>query len=189
LSTRDAILAAGLEAFDTVGFDQATVAAIRAAAGVSNGSFFHFFGAKEQLAAALFLEAIKAYHAAMLAALRDDPTAPAGIAGLIEAHLGWVVIHRPRARFLFEQVRAEWLAHIRDEQAAENAAFGSGIEAWQAPLTAAGALRAMPAALFAAQIIGPAQIFCRAWLSGRSEADPRDQAPALIDCARRALLP
>jgi len=42
--------------------------------------------------------------------------------------------------------------------------------------------------LFFSQIIGPAQIFCRAWLSGRDRADPRQQADILIACAIRALV-
>ena len=52
-----------------VGFEGATVAAIRAKARASNGSFFHVFGSKKELAGALFLEVLRHYHAAMLAAL------------------------------------------------------------------------------------------------------------------------
>jgi hypothetical protein len=36
--------------------------------------------------------------------------------------------------------------------------------------------------------MGPAQIFCRAWLSGRDRADPREQIDTLIDCAIRAVV-
>jgi hypothetical protein len=46
----------------------------------------------------------------------------------------------------------------------------------------------MTSQLFLSQIIGPAQIFCRAWLSGRDRGDPRLQADALIACAARALV-
>jgi hypothetical protein len=42
--------------------------------------------------------------------------------------------------------------------------------------------------VFFSQIIGPAQIFCRAWLSGRDRADPREQAEILIACAIRAVV-
>ena len=54
-SVRDDLLAAGLAVFDRVGFEAATVAAIRARARASNGSFFHAFGSKKELAGALFL--------------------------------------------------------------------------------------------------------------------------------------
>jgi hypothetical protein len=46
----------------------------------------------------------------------------------------------------------------------------------------------MTATLFFSQIIGPAQIFCRAWLSGRDRSDPTQQADILIACAIRALV-
>jgi hypothetical protein len=43
--------------------------------------------------------------------------------------------------------------------------------------------------MFVSQLIGPAQIFCRAFLSGRDLADPRTEADTLIACAVRALVP
>ena len=46
----------------------------------------------------------------------------------------------------------------------------------------------MTSLVFFSQIIGPAQIFCRAWLSGRDRTDPREQADNLIACAIRAVV-
>ena len=88
-SVRDDLLAAGLVVFDRVGFEAATVAAIRTRAGASNGSFFHVFGSKKELAGALFLEVLRHYHAAVLAALDSIPDAGQGIDRLIRAHLDW----------------------------------------------------------------------------------------------------
>lgn len=188
LHPREALLRAGLDAFDGAGFDRATVASIRRIAGVSNGSFFHFFGSKDGLAAALFLQVIRGYHAALLKVLAPRPDAPEGIAALVHAHLDWVVNCRREARFLFEQSRAEWLAHIREEQHAQNTVLRDGVEAWRVPLVASGALRPLPAAVLIAEVIGPAQIFCRAWLAGRDPVDPREHADALADCAVRAVV-
>jgi AcrR family transcriptional regulator len=64
---REDLLAAGLAVFDRDGFEGATVAAIRSRARTSNGSFFHFFGSKKELAGTLFLEVLRRYHAAVLA--------------------------------------------------------------------------------------------------------------------------
>lgn len=186
--TRTTLLSVGLKAFDALGFERATVSAIRTAAGVSNGSFFHFFGSKEGLAASLFLDAIRAYHRAMLAPLAAPPAAADGVTALIHAHFDWVVANRREARFLFEQSRAEWLLHVRDEQKAENLSYRKGVERWREPLIEAGTLRAMPPLAFMSQVIGPAQMFCRAWLSGRETGDPRDHIDILIDCALRAVL-
>ena len=187
MAMREDLLSAGLAVFDRDGFEGATVAAIRRQASASNGSFFHVFASKKQLAGALFLDVLARYHAAILAALDPSLSAQDGIGRLIRAHLDWVVNNRREARYLFEISRSEWAEGVRDEQRAENARFSDGIERWRAPLVARGELLAMTPILFLSQIVGPAQIFCRAFLSGRDRADPRQQADILIACAIRAL--
>lgn len=188
-SVRDDLLAAGLMVFDRVGFEAATVAAIRTRARASNGSFFHAFGSKKELAGALLLEVLRHYHAAMLAALDPIPDAEQGIDRLIRAHLDWVVTSRREARYLFEISRGEWADDVRDAQRAQNARLAEGIERWRAPLVARGELLPMPPMMFISQLIGPAQIVCRAFLSGRDRTDPRNGVDTLIACANRALRP
>jgi AcrR family transcriptional regulator len=185
---RDDLMVAGLEVFDRDGFEGATVATIRARARASNGSFFHFFGSKRELAGTLFLEILQRYHAAMLAALDPSPSGWDGIGRLIRTHLDWVVNSKREARYLFEISRNEWSEAVRDVQRAQNASLADGIERWRAPLVARGELLPMTPALFLSQIIGPAQIFCRAWLSGRDQTDPRVHADTFIACALRALV-
>ena len=185
---REDLLAAGLAVFDRDGFEGATVAAIRTRARTSNGSFFHFFGSKKELAGTLFLEVLQRYHAAILAAVDASMSAEQGIGRLICAHLDWVVNNRREARYLFEISRSDWADDIRDAQRTQNSRLAEGIENWRAPLIARGELLPMTATLFFSQIIGPAQIFCRAWLSGRDRSDPRHHADILIACAIRALV-
>jgi AcrR family transcriptional regulator len=182
-------LAAGLAVFDRVGFEGATVAAIRTKARASNGSFFHVFGSKRELAGELFLEVLRQYHAAMLGALDPAPDAEQGIDRLIRAHLDWVATCRREARYLFEISRSEWGEDIRDAQRAQNARLAEGIERWRAPLVQGGELLPMTPVMFISQLIGPAQIFCRAFLSGRDRTDPRSEAETLVACAIRALRP
>jgi AcrR family transcriptional regulator len=188
MAMREDLLSAGLAVFDRDGFEGATVAAIRKQASASNGSFFHAFASKKELAGALFLDILSRYHAAILATLDPSPSAQNGIGGLIRAHLDWVVNNHREARYLFEISRSEWAEAVRNGQRAENARFSDGIERWRAPLVARGELLAMTPVLFLSQIIGPAQIFCRAFLSGRDRADPRRHADILIACAIRALV-
>src|SRR6267142_3228560 len=182
------LLAAGLAVFDRDGFEGATVAAIRTQARASNGSFFHFFGSKKELAGTLFLEVLQRYHAAMLAAIDTSLSAREGIGCLIRAHLDWVVNNRREARYLFEISRSEWTEEVRGAQREQNSRLAEAVERWRAPLLERGELLPMTATLFFSQIIGPAQIFCRAWLSGRDRADPRDQIDVLIACAIRAVV-
>jgi AcrR family transcriptional regulator len=187
-TAREDLLAAGLVVFDRDGYEGATVAAIRTRARASNGSFFHFFGSKKELAGSLFLEILGRYHAAVLAAVDESCGARQGVARLIRAHLDWVVNSRREARYLFEISRSEWGEVIRGAQRAQNSRLAEAIERWRAPLLARGELLPMSAPLFFSQIIGPAQIFCRAWLSGRDRADPTGQIDILIDCAIRAVV-
>lgn len=187
-TARDDLLAAGLTVFERDGFEGATVSAIRNLARASNGSFFHFFGSKKELAGTLFLEILQRYHASVVAALDPAASARDGIARMIRAHLDWVVNNRREARFLFEISRAEWSEEVRDAQRSQNSRLAEGVERWRGPLIARGELFPMSASLFFSQIVGPAQVFCRAWLSGRDKSDPRGQADTLIACAVRALV-
>ncbi|KJC50962.1 transcriptional regulator [Bradyrhizobium sp. LTSP885] len=187
-TAREDLLAAGLAVFDQDGFEGATVAAIRTRARASNGSFFHFFASKKELAGTLFLEILQSYHAAIVSSVDARCGAREGVARLIHAHLEWVVTFRREARFLFEISRSEWSDEVRGAQRAENSRLAEGIERWRAPLLARGELLPMSAILFFSQIIGPAQIFCRAYLSGRDRSDPRDQVETLIACAIRAVV-
>ena len=187
-TAREDLLAAGLAVFDRDGFEGATVAAIRTRARTSNGSFFHFFGSKKELAGTLFLEILARYHSAIIAAVGESCVARDGVARLIRAHLEWVVNSRREARYLFEISRSEWTEEIRGAQRAQNSRLAEAVERWRAPLVERGELLPMTSSLFFSQIIGPAQIFCRAWLAGRDRADPREQADVLIACAIRAVV-
>ena len=164
---REDLLAAGLVVFDRDGFDGATVAAIRTRARASNGSFFHFFASKKELAGTLFLEVLQRYHAAISAVIDRSTAAEEGIGRLIGAHLDWVANNRREARYLFEISRIEWTDAVRDAQCKQNSRLAEAIERWRAPLIARGDLLPMTSVLFLGQIIGPAQTFRRAWLSGR----------------------
>ncbi len=187
-TAREDLLAAGLAVFDRDGFEGATVAAIRTRARASNGSFFHFFGSKKELAGTLFLEILGRYHASVLAAIGESCDAQEGVKRLIRAHLDWVVNNRREARYLFEISRSEWTEEVRGAQRELNSRLGEAVERWRTPLLERGDLLPMTATLFFSQIIGPAQIFCRAWLSGRDRSDPRDQIDVLIACAIRAVV-
>ncbi|WOH84903.1 TetR/AcrR family transcriptional regulator [Bradyrhizobium sp. BEA-2-5] len=187
-TAREDLLAAGLAVFDRDGFEGATVAEIRSRARASNGSFFHFFTSKKELAGTLFLEILQAYHAAIISSVDASCGAGEGVARLIRAHLDWVVTSRREARYLFEISRSEWGEDVRDVQRAQNARLAEGIERWRAPLVAGGELLPMTPVMFVSQLIGPAQIFCRAFLSGRHTGDPREQIETLIACAIRAVV-
>src|SRR4030081_798670 len=149
---REDLLAAGLAVFERDGYEGAAVAAIRTRARASNGSFFHFFESKKELAGTLFLEVLQRYHAAILAAIEKTSDAQRAIRRLIHAHLDWVVNNRREARYLFEISRSEWTEQVRGAQRERNSRLAEAVERWRAPLLARGELLPMTATLFFSQI-------------------------------------
>lgn len=187
-ASRQSLLVAALSAFNQIGYEATTVAAICQSSGVSNGSFFHYFGSKEGLAGTLFLDALSAYHTELVAELADSPNAPDGIYRLIAAHVRWVASHREQAHFMFAQTRSEWLRPIHAQQQSENARFALAVEAWRRPLIEKGMLEDSPALAFFSQVIGPAQLLCRAWLASPDSSDLNQHLEFLTRCAIRALV-
>lgn len=189
--TPERILDAALQAFDSDGFAAVTVAAICRRAGVSNGSLFHHFGSKDGIAAALYLHGIRAYQDHLRAALRGAADARGGVAAVVAAHQAWAEAEPALARFLFERGRPGWSGVRAAEIEAENRRLRADLAAWVAPHIAAGRLRDLSVEVIAAQLIGPIQIFTRAWLAGRSAAPapagPDSPVRALQDAAWRAL--
>lgn len=188
-TTRQNILRSALACFEWAGYQGTTTAAICKAAGVSNGSFFHHFGSKDGVAASLFLEALRSYHGGLLAGMDRRKSASAGIRHLLTSHIAWVLEHQAEAHFLFEQSRAEWLGPIDNERQRENDHLAEQLENWRRPLIEAGALPDMPPMVFFSQVIGPAQMLTRQWLSANSEGDLRQHSKLLGECAVRALTP
>jgi AcrR family transcriptional regulator len=130
---------------------------------IPNGSSFHCFGSKKELAGTLFLEVLQICHAAILAAIGLALGAQDGIGRLIHAHLDWVVNNRHEARYLFEISRGEWTEEVRDAQRTQNSRLADGIEGWRAPLIA----RGQPAltAEYKLNLLSPAsgeRLICRA---------------------------
>lgn len=189
--TPDRILDVALQAFDSEGFAAVTTAEICRRAGVSNGSLFHHFGSKDGIAAALYLQGIRSYQDALRTALLSAPDARAGVRAVVAAHQDWAEAQPALARFLLERGRPGWRGVRAAEIEAENARILADLTAWAAPHIAAGRLRDLPAEVIAAQLVGPIQVFTRAWLAGRSAAPPArgpgGPVAALQDAAWRAL--
>src|SRR3954465_4114414 len=111
--TRAAVLDAAAELFDARGYAAVSISDLTAATGVSNGSIYHHFGAKDGVLAALVIAALATYQDGLLATFdehRQEPEAAPRPAVAFE--LGWFEA-TPRAARLV-------LAH-RDAVAASDA--------------------------------------------------------------------
>lgn len=165
-------------------YEAATIADIRAAAGVSNGSVFHHFGSKEGIAEALYLDGIRRYQQGELKVLaRHREDAQGSIRAAVRYHLGWVEAHRDLARFLFDIGRPGWYGARSAELKAANEAFAAAVTQWLGPHVAAGRVKPLTGEVFIACVIGPAQLVACGWIAGLRETRPSGFAQALADAA------
>jgi AcrR family transcriptional regulator len=190
VSVRERLLEAATELFADEGYDAVGVERLRARAGVSNGSFFHLFAAKEDLAAELLVNCVIDYQAAIIGALGRCDDATTGVAAIVRTHIRWVMDNQSKARFMLDDARAAWFAKAAERLRTHNAAFAAAIERWRMPLLARGSLRDVSIEVFLATLIGPANLICRSWITGRklSAAAPTRHEAELIALAQQALV-
>ena len=177
-----------LDCFTRLGFAATTMDDIRVSSGASTGSLYHHFAGKEQLAARLYVEALRDYQAGFVAALAPRVSARGAVRLMVQYHLDWVRGHPDWARYLLDMGRqAELVEATRTEVEAMNRDFSATVLAWLAPHFARGTLRRLPPPLLYALVLGPAQYLARQWLGGRPELDLAAAAAVLADAAWRAL--
>ncbi len=177
---RRQILEAALDCFARLGFAATTMDDIRTASRASTGSIYHHFTSKEQLAAALYVEALRDYQAGFVGVPRVRMDASRAVRALVAYHLRWVEQHPAWARWLLDMGRQAELVQATEQQVrALNQEFSARVLAWLAPHVARGVLRKLPASLYFSILIGPAQVFTRMWLGG--------QPPVPLSVARRVL--
>jgi AcrR family transcriptional regulator len=184
---RQAILDAALECFSTLGYDQTTLADIRAMSGASTGSIYHHFGSKERIAASLYLDGIRQTQVAGMEALLRTRTARTGIAAQVGAYIDWVVEHPDLARFLFAMRHAPFLDDDEPEIDALNADVHARAAAWIADRVAAGELPDLEPAMRWALVFGPCRHWAGSWLRGSTATTP-EQAKQQISTAAYAAL-
>lgn len=174
---REAILAAGLNAFLRNGVAGAPIQLIAAEAGASIGGLYHHFGDKRGLAAAVYASALAGSQAAFLEVLEGP--AQEGVRATVAAHLRWCLeTNADQARFLLMHGDAA------GDVAELNRVFFGRVLEWLRPHVRSGALRDLDLDLTLALWLGPAQEFCRLRLAGRTTTAP---GSVLADAAWAAL--
>jgi AcrR family transcriptional regulator len=181
---RDAILDAALHCFANDGYERTTIEDIRVRSGASTGSIYHHFGGKEEIAAALYAEALASYHEGFLRLLAAG-SAERTIKAMVRHHLRWVDENPERAGFLLAPRAAELrLAGEFAVRKLNRAAFAA-LEDWRR--AHAGELRPVSFDAFYAIVIGPAHEAARHRLAGRTQIPLRRLERELADAAWRAI--
>jgi AcrR family transcriptional regulator len=184
---RQAILDAALHCFSTIGYDQTTLADIRAEAGASTGSIYHHFKSKEQLAASLYLEGVRQTQEAGVQALLRTRTARTGIAAQVGAYIDWVVEHPAMARFLFAMRHAPFLGEEEATIAGLNEDVHGRAAKWVADRVAAGELPDIEPAMRWALVFGPCRHWAGSWLRGATTTTPAEAKRQISIAAHAAL--
>ena len=189
LIRRRQVLDAALACFVEKGVQGTAIEDICAASGASVGSLYHQFDGKNSVAAAVYLDALEDFQAAVAGSLAAAPGAREGIFAVVAAHVRWVEENPARARFLQQARHGEVVAARAADIAEANRKFGRELGAWMAPHAAAGRLRALPLDLFIALLLGPAQEYVRGRMSGRDSTAPDEAIRQLGAAAWRSLGP
>jgi AcrR family transcriptional regulator len=186
-TTADRLREAALHALTVHGYAGMSMEAVRRAAGVSNGSLYHHFPSRADLAAHLLLDGMTRCQEQILLGLAAAADARAGVCGVVEAQLGWVEAHADLARLLYGDLPDDVLLAAEPAFSKRNRAYVKAVSRWLDDQAAGGTLRDLPFGVAHALWLGPAQEFCRHWLRGRSRVTPTQATDDLANGAWRAL--
>lgn len=178
---RDEILEAALECFTRKGFAATTVEDVRRRSGASVGSIYHHFGSKEELAAALHVDAVRRYQDGFVRTLDAEADAEAGVKAVVRYHLAWVEDNAELARFMVSRQEAEVLRRAERRLRDLNRRFAAALQEWLGPHRGARTVRRLPTDVSFALLIGPSQEHARLWLARRTETSPRHAATLLAE--------
>ncbi|WP_328407650.1 TetR/AcrR family transcriptional regulator [Nocardia sp. NBC_00403] len=184
MNTRDRIRAEATRQLLDNGYTRFTITAVREALGLSSGSMFHAFASKPALAAAVYVDGMRDYQRAALAALDSETDPMAALVAMLDAHLDWVQQHRELARFLFATLPEEVAREARPALADPNREFFAALGRRYEQL---GLTPSTGYPLAHAIWIGPAQEYCRQWVRGTVETPPSALASTLRQAAVAAL--
>jgi AcrR family transcriptional regulator len=181
--TADRIRQAALAVFIANGYVATSMAQIRQRAAVSNGSLFHFFPRKADLAAGVLIDGMRDCQESVLTAL-DATTGADGVRAGVAALLGWVSGHAEMARFVFADAPDEVLLAAEPVFGISNRRYVRDITAW---LAGQDLLRDRPFEVVHALWFGPSMEVGRHWLRGRGRITPTAVAEELSAAAWRAV--
>lgn len=160
---------------------------IRIRSKASNGSIYHHFKSKDQLAAAVYIEGIIDYQAGLVDELKKHPQAREGIYAIVRYHLQWVSEHVEWSRYLFQMRYAGFMASTEDSIKAENKKFAREFWTYFSRHIKDGTLRSLTIELYISLILGPCQEFTRYLLSRHVDTELNTAMVEIAEAAWQAL--
>lgn len=187
VATADRIAEVALRLFTVHGYASVAMDEIRRQAGVSNGSLYHHYGSRAELAARLLVDGMVQCCEKIVNVLGQACDAEQGVRQVVHEHLSWVHEHSELARLLYGELPDDVLLAAEPAFSRHNRDYVAVVGEWLARQTDHGRIVERPFELTHALWLGPAQEFTRHWLRGRTAMTPAAAAAALADGAWRAL--
>lgn len=186
-ANRRRIMVHALACFDEMGLESTKIEDIRQRADTSIGSIYHHFGNKDGLVAALYFAALDDQLALVQSAMESASTPREAVEALVRTYVSWVEQQPQLARFMFRARHAVAAGPRRDDLRERNKRRYGALLAWLERGVEAGVIRALPRELYASLLVGQAENYCRAWLSGRVKRAPTEHVDVLAECAWRSV--
>lgn len=177
------MLAGALACFNEHGIEPTTIEMILARCEASVGNLYHHFGSKDGLVAALFFCALQDQGALVDAELAKAQTMREGVAALVYCYVDWVSAQPELARFMFQARSAVSKGPHGAELQQRNRQRARLVMSWFGEPGRTGRIKDWPMELLPSLIIGAAENYSRAWLSGRVKATPAQQRERLAEAA------
>lgn len=187
-TTRDRVLAAALELFLAAGVEATSVADICRAASVSNGSFFHHFPNKEELALELTLALRREYWDYLLAEMEPETDAMKGVERTIRAAFAYQQRFPDRYRF-GRSDDAPWMRDNVQRVRDDNAPFRGRAARWIGAHAEEGHLPLLSPEIYGALLFGTPHWVARNAHSGATPTDLDAIADELVRTIQKALSP
>jgi AcrR family transcriptional regulator len=189
MATADRILAAALPLFVAHGYAGASLESVRRDAGVSNGSLYHHFPRRADLAARLLTEGMLRCQQDIIDVLAVDGLPEQVVRRVVGAHLRWVEQNPDVARWIYSDLPDDVLLAAEPELGEDSRRYVAAVGGWLRQQAEQGAVIGRSFGITHALWLGPAQEFARHWLRGRSRKRPTEAAADLADGAWCALAP
>ena len=187
-STKSRVLEAATQVFLRQGFASTSMDQVRQEAGVSNGSLYHHYPTKAQLADALYAHTLRDFHATLMTAIHGRATAQSGVKGLVRNYIHWVVDNPLSARLLHELRRSGGLADA-GEWATVSAKGFDVLAIWLRQQVDAREMRDLPFPIWTAVVFAPALSLTPHWVrQPKPDVAPKVRA-ALEHAAWMAVAP
>ncbi|MGY2341933.1 TetR/AcrR family transcriptional regulator [Pseudomonas sp. SDO5532_S415] len=176
-----------LKLFNEQGIEATTIEMIRAQCDTSVGAIYHHFGNKEGLVAALFFTALDDQARLRDSYMADAASTQEGVYALVHSYVDWVDSQPEWARFQYHARFAVTKGPHKDELATRNKARNKMLLEWLSDPAHRDQLGGFAAELMPSLIIGQADSYCRAWLSGRVKGSPKAYREMLAEAAWRSV--